>query len=89
MSGERYECGIGVVWSVEARGLRIMNTVSGGSQELPYPQAAIWDLVMRNTGRVIEKVAAIGGLAVDEAEELVRESVRQWVRDGFLVVRGE
>jgi hypothetical protein len=84
----KYGCAPNVVWSIERRGVRLLNTASRASQMISYPQAAIWDLVCRNVPRIPEKMAAIAGLPPAEADSLVSEALEQWVRDGFLEEEG-
>jgi hypothetical protein len=81
----RYACAANVVWTVEHRGVRLLNRASGGTQVVPYPQAAVWDLACRNAPHISEKMAHITGLLPAEAERLVAETLEQWVRDGFIV----
>jgi hypothetical protein len=83
-----YGCAPNVVWSIERRGIRLLNTGSRASQMIPYPQAAIWELVCRHVPIVPEKMAAIAGIPPADVERLVSESVEQWLRDGFLQEAG-
>jgi hypothetical protein len=85
MTLARYHCAPNVVWSVERRGVRLLNIASRASQMIFYPQAAIWDMVCRDVPRIPEKMADIAGLPPAEADALVSEAVEQWVRDGSLL----
>ena len=88
MTLARFGCAPNVFWSIERRGIRLLNIESGTWQTIFYPQAAIWDLVCRQAPRIPEKIAAIAGIPPAEAEGLVSEAVGQWVRDGFLREEG-
>ncbi len=84
MTSRPYCCPAGIAWTVDRRGVRLVNLASGASQTLTYPAAAIWDLACRNSSSIAEKVAIIAGLPLPDAERLTAETLNVWVRDGFL-----
>jgi hypothetical protein len=75
-----------VKWSVEVRGIVLLNEATGVVRSLEYPQAAIWDLITR--GYSFEKtkrlVSAITSLGPEAARELIVASLERWTDDGFL-----
>ncbi|MDP3000838.1 MAG: hypothetical protein Q8N47_25365 [Bryobacterales bacterium] len=65
----------------------LWNLATGARLPLGYPQAAVWDLASRcdSEERITRKIGAIAGLEPGAAGRLVRESLAEWARAGFLV----
>jgi len=67
---------------VEPDGVRILT--GGGSTFLPYPEAAVWDLLSR--GEPLEaaagKLGLIAGLDLEGARALVNDCARRWMAGG-------
>lgn len=75
----------GVEWSVEKYGL-LLRLPCGQFEQIGYPEAAIWDLLVRNysSEKVIELAAHIAGLDLDAARDLVHASVDAWTARALL-----
>ena len=82
----RYRCAAGVGWVVETRGLTLFRADLGAFCGVPYPFAAIWDLLQR--GYRIEDTARLTGYIAavppDRARDLVLRAIRGWVTLGVL-----
>ncbi len=78
-----------VAWTVQPKGIRIIDEVTRAGFDLGYPAAAVWDLLQRSypAAQLVVMVAALARVGQAEAEGLVRESVAAWVRSGWLVAR--
>lgn len=84
-----YRVGPNVGWVVETGGLLL----SDGREEphwLPYPQAAIWDLISQgySTAKVCSMLMHIAALDSATAEPLLRESLEAWTQQGLLTKVG-
>ncbi len=76
----------GILATVEARGVAVVDDLGGRRMFIAYPEAAVWDLVTRRgdgerTRRLIGAIADIGEA---EAARLVEASATRWVREGWL-----
>lgn len=78
------------MWLVESRGVELFDAKSGKRESLPYPQAAIWDLLVRGYGveAIGPMVELIGGIAPAQAAALVAGSLEDWIRGGWLEAEG-
>ena len=87
---ERYAAASGVAWSVERRGVLVFGADGRGGRMLSYPQAAVWDLVVRgNTmDKVSEQLSAIAAVSEEAAKQIARVAVAQWREQGLLVEGG-
>ena len=84
---ERYAAAPGVAWTVERRGVLLLGD---GGRMLAYPEAAIWDLLVRgNTlDQVSGKLSAIAGVPAEAARRLTGEWVERWSGEGLLTPGG-
>jgi hypothetical protein len=76
---------------VEQDQVLLVDTRTGAVRPLGYPQAAIWDLIVRDSSwrGIVCKMGAIASLDAEAAERLVREAVDSWLEAGFLVAEEE
>ena len=77
---------IGVRWVVEARGIRVIDELARCTQVLQYPEAGVWELLMRGhslqqTSSMISHIAA---LSSEQADALVEQCVGAWRKAGWL-----
>jgi len=84
---DKYRSASQVSWTVEKRGLVLLNSATGAVCTLAYPEAALWDLISRceSCQRIIPALSAITSLEPAAAEQLIQVTVRGWVQAGFLV----
>jgi hypothetical protein len=85
-----FQCAPDVVWMSAPDGIRVEAVERGLSLTLGYPQAALWDFVVRGVGevRAIGMMRHIGGFADESATfEFVARSVREWQQQGLIVPR--
>lgn len=85
-----YRVAPNVGWAVETWGL-LLSDGRENPHWLPYPQAAIWDLISRGypTAKVCSMLTHIAALDSATAETLVWESLEVWTQRGLLTkVRG-
>ncbi len=85
--GLRYRRASDVRWTVETRGLAMYSPERGVFCCLPYPFAAIWDLVSRGYAfnHMVELMRHISGLDQTATRELVLRTLRNWAEMQLLV----
>jgi hypothetical protein len=78
----------GVSWCVEDRGIRLLAQEDGRTAFLPYPAAALWDLVSRRVpmDRAEAIVAMVAGW--QGSTGYVREQLESWMAEGWLEAGG-
>lgn len=81
----RYQVRAGVQWAVDRAGVTLANR-DGSALTLGYPEAAIWDLLSRGSAfpRIVSLTGRIASLEPEPAEALVRSTLEDWTRAGFL-----
>jgi hypothetical protein len=74
-------------WSVESRGICLINTSSGNSKYFHYPQAALWNLFIRGYAypQILEMLSAIASVDKDKTAILIMDTFNEWVENGFLI----
>ncbi len=86
LAGTRYRTAPGVSWAVVQGGVLVIGGAPLLSHLLPYPEAAIWDMLGR--GRSVEHVARllplIGRMSEEDAERLIKDSLRRWSELGLV-----
>jgi len=84
-----YQCAPHVVWSVERKGVLLLNQNSGSILHLDYPQAAVWNLISKSYSfdQTIPMLCAIASMNTAQAKQLVVESLDVWIQAGFLTMR--
>ena len=87
MSATAYECSPDVKWVVETFGILIVDPHKGAYCSLPYPSAAVWDLVSRGHSRakIATMMRHIGGFQEPAAaESYVNDCLVTWANAGWL-----
>jgi len=83
----RYSPAPGVRWAVEREGIMVIN----GAQavEIGYPEAALWDLVVREVPwpRAVGMLSAIARISDVEAAKLAGDTLHEWAASGLVVPR--
>ena len=82
-----YQCAPDVKWVVETYGILIVHPERGAYCSLPYPAAAVWDLVSR--GHRLPKIAQmlrhIGRFqTTTDAERYAVECLETWTNAGLV-----
>ena len=78
-------CGSQISWVVQPGSVLLVNDATHESLTLPYPQAAVWDLLTRHpAAEVARKMTYIADLSPERAAALVEQSVETWIRLGYL-----
>lgn len=84
------DCAPHVTWSVDSSCVRLVNLQRGVLATLRYPDAALWDFVVRGVGerRMVAMMRHIGAFA-GEAETLlfIRSRLREWEEQGWITSR--
>jgi hypothetical protein len=72
-------------WVVERHGIRILSDRTEGTL-LEGLEAAAWDMVARgdSTARTAAKLASIGRLAIEDADQRLRGWLKAWRSAGWL-----
>lgn len=78
-------------WSVEQRGLMLIDQKAGRSWELTYPEAALWDFLSRRypVARMIHLLGSIADLDPKKAHALLQDTFTHWLQCGYLILRGQ
>ncbi|MEZ5397867.1 MAG: hypothetical protein R2724_34580 [Bryobacterales bacterium] len=81
-----YTLAQGVKWVVETHGL-ILTDGKGKVWLLHYPEAAIWDLLMREypMDKVFSMMTYIASINSEEARNLVLNALNNWTQEGLMV----
>jgi len=76
----------GVTWLVEEHGILVIDELSRRSQLLQYPEAAVWDLLVRGHGTRRAATLLRWILAIPEptAETLIKNCLQEWSDAGWL-----
>jgi len=87
MSATIYQCSPDVRWVVETFGILIVDPARGACCSLPYPAAAVWDLLSRghSTSKITTMMQYIGGFPdAGTAESYVADCLLTWANAGWL-----
>ena len=81
----------GMAWFVEEDGVLVIDELSRCSRRLSYPEAAVWDLLVRGHGTRRAASLLRDGFAFTEpeAEALVANCLREWSVAGWLNLSGQ
>lgn len=86
-----YRCAPGVRWAVETRGLTLFRADLGAFCCVPYPFAALWDLLHRGYRfeDATRMMCHIADLTPNGARELIVQVVHGWLEMGLLRKEGD
>jgi hypothetical protein len=75
-----------VRWTVESAGVQLFDSATGAVCTLGYPEAAVWDLMVRGRSRpaIVSLMRPIASLDPRHAESLVSGLLIEWCARGFL-----
>ena len=78
------------LWLVERSGVELIDPVSAKREFLPYPLAAIWDLLTRGYGEpeIRSMVALIADMSPGESAALAASALESWRREGWIETGG-
>lgn len=81
-----YRCAPGVRWAVETRGLTLFHANQGAFSCIPYPFAAVWDLLHRGyrLDDATRMMSHIAGIAAPRAQKLIVTAVQGWLDLGVI-----
>jgi hypothetical protein len=76
-----------VRWAVEDEGILVIDTGSGASHFLGYPDAAVWDLLARDYSgsRLARMLCLIGAFGWSESQRLIDTLLAEWETAGLLL----
>ena len=84
----RVRCESHIRWSVESKGVVLINPDKNEALQLGYPEAALWDLIQRSYSfeKTVKLLSAI--TLEDEKSTVVflMKTLQQWVEKGILTV---
>lgn len=86
----RYTTGPGIGWVVEENGLLVLDAVNRRELFLPYPEAALWDLLSRHQSLevVMPVLLAIFKTNSTAYEQWALKEIALWETNGWLVREG-
>jgi hypothetical protein len=75
-----------IQWAVEIDGVVLIDSRSGRTVKLAYPQAALWDFMVRGDSldQMTRKMALVASIDSDRSEIWVEQTIAELVRDGFI-----
>lgn len=75
-----------VAWSVEARGISLIRHGSGQRLFLAYPEAALWDFIVRRVphAQISRMYSALAQMPAPAAEPAMNRLLLEWVEGGWL-----
>lgn len=87
----RYRCAPQLKWSVERRGLTLVDSQRGAFFCLSYPCAALWDLLARGyrIDEAVRLTAFVAGTSVDLAQSRVTRAFEDWIALGLFLPEGD
>jgi hypothetical protein len=76
-----------ISWTVEYRGIRLINRETKKMLLLPYPEAALWDMITGNIQleRIIPVISAVTHMDKKDTEIWIKNTVSQWEEGNWLV----
>jgi hypothetical protein len=79
----------GIRWIVEERGVRIIDELARRSEALGYPEAAVWELLLRGHSlpETVRMVRHIAGVTGAQAQMSVERCIDRWCKAGWLTGR--
>jgi hypothetical protein len=82
----RCRAALGVSWVVQEHGVVVLDELARRSAPLAYPEAAVWELLLREhpTHEAATALRWILNLPADQAQLLVERCVREWTESGWL-----
>lgn len=85
-----YRAAAGVSWVVQDRGVEVLDEAARRSQRLGYPEAAVWELLLRghDVPAAAEMLRWVLDVPPEEARELVERCLGEWTRAGWLEASG-
>ena len=80
-------CHPATVWAVDQTGVRVLRRDTGKTRHLPYPDAAVWDLVTRRVPapRLVTMISTLIGEERSSAGAWIARTIRQWKQEGWLI----
>ena len=75
-----------ITWTIESQGICLMDTRSGNSSYLAYPEAALWDLLMRGYAHpeILEMLSAITSVKKERTTVFIQDCITEWLETGYL-----
>jgi len=82
-----YRAAPGVRWVVEGQGVVVIDELARRSEELSYPEAAVWELLLsgHTVPETISMVKHIAGFTDGSARTCVTQCIDLWCKAGWLV----
>jgi len=76
-----------VRYIIESSGLILINTRSGNKLAIDYPQAAVWDLLIKNYAPdlMIRMISNILLISRTQAKSIILDTLESLYRKGFLL----
>jgi len=76
-----------ISWTVEYRGIRLINRETGDLLFLPWPEAALWDMLSGNidSERIISIISAITHRDKEETALWIKKTLSLWEEGKWVV----
>jgi hypothetical protein len=83
---KKYNSGDAIEWIAEINCIKVYNNITHNLMIIPYPKAAIWDLVQHkySINQITRIISAITKKEASYAEELTARTIRAWLRGGLI-----
>ncbi len=76
-----------VSYTVESNGLILINARTGNKLVIDYPQAAVWDLIIKNytPGMIVRMISNILLITRNQSKSIIRDTLESLYDKGFLL----
>ena len=83
---KKYRAGDHIEWTADIDCVKIHRNTDDLYDNIPYPEAAIWDLVQQKyrVDQMIAMMVAITGKSTANVERLISGTIREWQREGLI-----
>ncbi|MEQ8170425.1 MAG: hypothetical protein ABRQ38_16180 [Candidatus Eremiobacterota bacterium] len=78
-----------ISWTVEYRGIRLINRETGNILFLPWPEAALWDMIEGNieSERITDVISAITCMDKEETVLWIKKTISLWEEGKWVVTK--
>ncbi|MDR2549546.1 MAG: hypothetical protein LBD10_05020 [Desulfobulbus sp.] len=86
VGGHGLQCAARIFQLVERQGIVLLDPQRNRQLHLAYPEAAVWDLLIRRWPATTMRsmLAVIAGIGEDEADRLIAVCLDRWRTEGWL-----
>lgn len=82
----KHQCPSSIVWSVEMRGIFLINQLTNLSIFLNYPEAMIWEMLVckKDRDQIQKAVRLVSNMNDEQTEHFVGRTLKDWADSGWV-----